>query len=61
MGWQQEAFEEGARAAARTSTAKPNIPRIFADPNPTNWVKWWKRGYEERTQTLRYEAQDGLD
>ncbi len=46
MDWAREAYELGL-GGPPPSMSHETFRRIMSDQNPTNWVKWWRRGVED--------------
>ncbi len=43
--WMIKAYELGKKGPG--TLGSKTLDRILADPKPTNWIKWWRRGYKD--------------
>jgi len=43
--WAKEAYVLGRQGPGTLS--RKTLRRILMDPAPTNWVKWWRRGFAD--------------
>ena len=52
MGWMVRAYELGKQGCPNGMTPA-TLRRIFADPDPSNWIKWWRRGFHDGEREKR--------
>ncbi len=48
--WMVRAYELGKQGCPIGMTPA-TLRRILQDPKPSNWVKWWRRGFHDGERT----------
>ena len=53
----EDAFNAGRQAFRDQNVSASLVFKIQEDPSPTNWVKWWRCGYNHESAIARVEGQ----